>query len=46
MVVESMYTTEGLYGLSRKVGVEMPITEKIYEVINGKIKAKQKLLKY
>ena len=28
MVVESMYTTEVLYGLSRKVGVEMPITEK------------------
>lgn len=39
MVVESMYTTEAAYGLSRKVGVEMPITEKIYEVINGKIKA-------
>lgn len=39
MVVESMFTTEAAYGLAQKVKVEMPITEKIYEVINGKIKA-------
>lgn len=39
MVVESMFTTKAAYGLAKKVGVEMPITEKIYEVINGELKA-------
>lgn len=41
MVVESMFTTIAAYGLAKKVGVEMPITEKIYEVINGEIDAKE-----
>lgn len=40
MVVESMYTTEAAFNLSQKVGVEMPITQNIYEVITGKIDAK------
>ena len=40
MVVEGMYTTEAAYELSRKVGVEMPITEQIYQVINEKIDAR------
>lgn len=39
MVVESIFTTQAAYGLAKKAGVEMPITEKIYEVINGEIKA-------
>lgn len=41
MVVESMFTTIAAYGLAKKVGVEMPITEKIYEVINGEIDARE-----
>lgn len=41
MVVESMFTTIAAYGLAEKVGVEMPITEKIYEVINDKIDARE-----
>ncbi len=40
MVVEGMYTTEAAYELAKKVGVEMPITESIYAVINDKIDAK------
>ena len=39
MVVEGMYTTEAAYELAKKVGAEMPITEAIYEVINGRLKA-------
>lgn len=35
MVVESMSTTVAAYGLACAKNVEMPITEKIYEVING-----------
>ena len=34
MVVEGIYTTEAAYELAQKVGVEMPITEQIYHVIN------------
>jgi len=34
MVVEGIYTTEAAYQLAQKVGVEMPITEEIYKVIN------------
>lgn len=41
MVVESMFTTIAAYGLAQKTGVEMPITEKIYEVINGKLDARE-----
>ncbi len=39
MVVEGMFTTEALYGLAQKAGVEMPIIEGIYKVINGEITA-------
>lgn len=39
MVVEGMFTTEAAYELAKKVHVEMPITEHIYKVINGQIKA-------
>ncbi|MGI6722383.1 MAG: NAD(P)H-dependent glycerol-3-phosphate dehydrogenase [Anaerovoracaceae bacterium] len=35
MVVEGIFTTEAAYELARKVGVEMPITEEIYKVIQG-----------
>ncbi|MDF2656095.1 MAG: NAD(P)H-dependent glycerol-3-phosphate dehydrogenase [Bacillota bacterium] len=35
MVVEGIYTTEAAYQLAQKEGVEMPITEQIYHVING-----------
>lgn len=37
MVVEGMFTTEAAYSLAEQVGVEMPITECIYNVINGKL---------
>jgi glycerol-3-phosphate dehydrogenase (NAD(P)+) len=40
MVVEGLYTTEAAYQLAQKVNVEMPITEHIYNVINGKIDAR------
>ena len=39
MVVESMYTTEAAYELAQKVGVEMPITHIIYDIIKGKVNA-------
>lgn len=35
MVVEGMFTTEAAYGLAKREGIEMPITEAIYKVING-----------
>jgi glycerol-3-phosphate dehydrogenase (NAD(P)+) len=38
MVVEGMFTAEAAYELSKQAGVEMPITEAIYNVIQGKIK--------
>ncbi|WP_027399249.1 NAD(P)H-dependent glycerol-3-phosphate dehydrogenase [Anaerovorax odorimutans] len=41
MVVEGMFTTEAAYELAKKAGVEMPITECIYNVINEKIDAKE-----
>lgn len=39
MVVEGMYTTEAAHELAKKLGVDMPITEAIYDVINGKLDA-------
>ncbi len=41
MVVEGMYTTEAAYELAKRVGVEMPITEMIYKVINEEIDARE-----
>jgi len=41
MVVEGMYTTEAAYALAQKYGVEMPITEHIYKLINGEMNAKE-----
>ena len=41
MVVEGMFTAEAAYELARKVGVEMPITEAIYGVINGTVNARE-----
>jgi len=38
MVVEGMYTTEAAYAMSQKYGVEMPITDQLYHVIQGDIK--------
>jgi glycerol-3-phosphate dehydrogenase (NAD(P)+) len=43
MVVEGMFTAEAAYQLSKRFGVEMPITEAIYDVINGKIKVSDAL---
>jgi glycerol-3-phosphate dehydrogenase (NAD(P)+) len=40
MVVEGMYTTQAAYELAKRCEVEMPITERIYEVISEKIDAK------
>ena len=39
MVVEGMYTADAAYRLAKKVGVEMPITEAIYKVVQGEIAA-------
>lgn len=39
MVVEGMYTADSAYRLAKKYGVEMPITECIYEVVNGRTSA-------
>lgn len=41
MVVEGMYTTEAAYELAQQVGVEMPITEQIYHVINETTDARE-----
>jgi len=43
MVVEGMFTTEAAYGLAEKVGVEMPITYQIYQVIQGRLSAGEAL---
>ncbi|MEE3362253.1 MAG: NAD(P)H-dependent glycerol-3-phosphate dehydrogenase [Anaerovoracaceae bacterium] len=43
MVVEGYYTTEAAYELAKKTGVEMPITEAIYRLIKGEIKAGEAL---
>ena len=40
MVVEGMFTAVAAKELARKVGVEMPITESINDVIDGKIDAR------
>ena len=40
MVVVGMFTAEAAYELAKRVGVEMPITECIYECINERISAK------
>lgn len=39
MVVEGMFTTEAAYDLAKRENVEMPITNQLYEVINGRAKA-------
>ena len=35
MAVEGVYTIKSAYMLSKKIGVTMPITEKLYEVLKG-----------
>lgn len=40
MVVEGMFTAEAAYELAKKNGVEMPITECIYDCVNERITAK------
>lgn len=44
MVVEGMYTTEAAYELAKQVGVEMPITEQIYHVINDTTDAREAVM--
>lgn len=39
MVVEGMFTTEAAYELSKREGVEMPITDAIYRTIKGEVLA-------
>ena len=41
MVVEGIYTAEAAYELAQRVGVEMPITEQIYYVINDATDARE-----
>ena len=43
MVVEGMFTTESAYDLAVREGVDMPITTALYNVINGKISAREAL---
>lgn len=43
MVVEGMFTAEATHDLAAKAGVEMPIAEAIYDIINGKIKVQDAL---
>ena len=39
MVVEGFYTADAAYELAKRVGVEMPITDCIYECIHGRLTA-------
>ena len=39
MVVEGMFTAEAAYELAKIAGVEMPITDAIYNVTQGNVKA-------
>ncbi len=41
MVVEGMFTAEAAYELAQIAGVEMPITDVIYKVTKGELKAKE-----
>lgn len=41
MVVEGMFTAEAAYELAQIAGVEMPITDVIYKVTKGDLKAKE-----
>lgn len=43
MVVEGMFTTESAYDLAIREGVDMPITTALYNVINGRIDAREAL---
>ncbi|MBR2778911.1 MAG: NAD(P)H-dependent glycerol-3-phosphate dehydrogenase [Firmicutes bacterium] len=38
MVVEGIYTTEAVHRLAEERGVEMPITEQLFQVIRGNVK--------
>lgn len=44
MVVEGIYTAEAAYELAKQVGVEMPITEQIYHVINETTDARRAVM--
>lgn len=43
MVVEGMFTAESAHDLAAREGVEMPIAEAIYNVINGNVKVEEAL---
>jgi len=43
MVVEGMFTAVAAYDLSKKLGVEMPITESIYRVVQGEVEPRAAL---
>lgn len=43
MVVEGMFTAEAAVDLAKQAGVEMPITQAIYDTITGKIEVKNAL---
>lgn len=45
MVVEGMFTAEAAYELAKAAGVEMPITDAIYHVSRGEIKASEAIEK-
>jgi glycerol-3-phosphate dehydrogenase (NAD(P)+) len=43
MVVEGMFSAKAAYELSKRAGVELPITEGIYRIINGETDAREAL---
>ena len=43
MIVEGMFTAEAAVDLAKKAGVDMPISQAIYDIINGKIDVKDAL---
>ncbi len=45
MVAEGINTTKSVYDLSKKLGVEMPITQEIYSILYENISPKEALLK-
>ena len=45
MVVEGVKTTKSAYKISKKLGVEMPITEEIYNLLYNSVDVKNSVIK-
>ena len=44
MVAEGVKSAESVYALARRLGVEMPITHKVYDILYGDKPARQAVL--